>query len=110
VQTWITARMAHVYSLGGLLGVPGAEALAGAGPAGLTGVLHDDRHGGRYPSVSAAGQPAAGKECYDHAFVVLAASSATVAARPGARDLLDSALDTLVTRFWDDEHGMFLDR
>ncbi|MFI5931911.1 AGE family epimerase/isomerase [Actinoplanes sp. NPDC051494] len=115
VHTWITARMTHVYSLADLLGVPGAGSLADAGLAGLTGVLHDARHGGWYPSVSAAGQPAAGqpaagKSCYDHAFVVLAASSAAIAGRPGARDLLATALDTLLTRFWDDDHGMFIDR
>jgi sulfoquinovose isomerase len=51
VQTWITARMTHVYSLADLLGVPDAGALADAGLAGLTGVLHDRRNGGWYPSV-----------------------------------------------------------
>ena len=110
VQTWITARMAHVYSLADLLGAPGAAALADAGLAGLTGVLHDQRNGGWHPSVAAAGEPAAGKACYDHAFVVLAASSAAIAGRPGARELLARAVDTLVTRFWDDDHGMFIDR
>lgn len=109
VYTWITARMTHVYSLAHLLGVPGAGPLADAGLAGLTGFLHDRRHGGWHPAVSSNG-PAPGKSCYDHAFVVLAASSATLAQRPGARDLLAGALDTILERFWDDEHEMFADQ
>ncbi|WIN00538.1 AGE family epimerase/isomerase [Actinoplanes oblitus] len=109
VHTWITARMAHVYSLAELLGVPGAAALADAALAGLTGVLHDGRHGGWHPSVAADGVPAAGKSCYDHAFVVLAAASATLAGRPGAPALLTEAIDTLVRRFWDPAQRMFAD-
>jgi sulfoquinovose isomerase len=109
VHTWITARMAHVYGLGELLGVPGAGPLADAALAGLTGVLHDARHGGWYPSVAPDGVRAAGKSCYDHAFVVLAASTATVARRPGAHALLTEAVDTLVRRFWDPVHRMFAD-
>ncbi|MEU4690648.1 AGE family epimerase/isomerase [Actinoplanes sp. NPDC023714] len=109
VHTWITARMAHVYSMAELLGVPGAGPLADAALAGLTGVLHDDRHGGWHPSVGADGRPAEGKSCYDHAFVVLAASSGTLARRAGARELLAEALDTLVQRFWEPGHGMFAD-
>ncbi|MET0425512.1 MAG: AGE family epimerase/isomerase [Actinoplanes sp.] len=104
VQTWITARMAHVYSLATLLGVPGAGSLADAALAGLTGILHDDRHGGWHPAVGAAG-----KSAYDHTFVVLAASSATLAGRPGAPDLLTEALDTLVERYWEPGPGMFAD-
>ena len=110
VQTWITARMAHVYSLAELLGVPGAGPLANAALAGLTGLLHDRQHGGWYPSVAADGVPAAGKSCYDHAFVVLAASSATLARRPGAHALLIEAIDTLIQRFWEPGHGMFADQ
>src|SRR5215218_9999134 len=30
IRTWVTARMTHVYSLGGLLGVPGSATVAGA--------------------------------------------------------------------------------
>ncbi|MEV4349446.1 AGE family epimerase/isomerase [Actinoplanes sp. NPDC049596] len=125
VLTWITARMAHVYSLADLLGVPGAGALADAAFAGLTAagagtgagagaeprgpVLRDRSHGGWHPSVDRDGKPAAGESCYDHTFVVLAAASGTLAQRPGAQELLDEALATLVQRFWDAEQGMFAD-
>ncbi|WP_230859292.1 AGE family epimerase/isomerase [Actinoplanes aureus] len=87
VYTWITARMAHVYSLGHLLGVPGAGPLADAALAGLTGILHDRDNGGWYPSVAPDGRPEAGKSCYDHAFVVLAAFDVT-----GRPDCLHRAL------------------
>ncbi|BCJ47718.1 N-acylglucosamine 2-epimerase [Actinoplanes ianthinogenes] len=109
VYAWITARMAHVYSVADLLGVPGAGPLADAALAGLTGVLHDKRRGGWHPSVAPDGVPATGKSCYDHAFVVLAAASGTLARRPGARELLTEAVDTMVRRFWEPEAAMFAD-
>ncbi|RJK96245.1 AGE family epimerase/isomerase [Vallicoccus soli] len=110
VRTWITARTVHVQSLGHLLGVPGCGPRADAALAGLTGVLRDAEHGGWHPSVAADGTPEGGKAAYDHAFVVLAASSAAVAGRPGARALLDEALAVLDERFWDDAAGLCADR
>jgi sulfoquinovose isomerase len=109
VHTWITARMVHVYVLGQLLGVPGAQPLAEASLPGLLGPLRDSRHGGWHPSLSAAGEPAPGKSCYDHAFVVLAGASASVAGLEGAPALLDEALATLDARFWDDAAGLCVD-
>ena len=41
-ETWITSRMAHVYSIGSILGHEGSEALADAALNGLRGELHDD--------------------------------------------------------------------
>ncbi|KUL28738.1 AGE family epimerase/isomerase [Actinoplanes awajinensis] len=109
-HTWITARMAHVYSVATLLDVPGAGPLADAALAGLTGVLHDRRHGGWHSSVTSDDVPAGDKTGYDHAFVVLAAASGTLARRPGAEALLTEALDTLVGRFWEPGPAMFADR
>jgi len=107
--TWITARMAHVYATAHLLGVPGADALADHALAGLTGPLRDAHAGGWFSSVQ-DGQTPDEKACYPHAFVVLAASSATVAERPGARELLDEALGVWQERFWDQTYAMFVDR
>ncbi len=109
LHTWITARMAHVYSLGHLLGQPGAGELADLAVAGLTGPLRDRENGGWYPSLGPDGVPAEGKEAYGHAFVVLAAASATIAGRPGARALLDDALAVFDERFWDDAAGLCVD-
>ena len=40
-ETWITSRMAHVYSIGCMLGWEGAGELADAAVRGLRGALHD---------------------------------------------------------------------
>lgn len=110
VHTWITARMAHVYSLGSLAGLPGCAPLAEVAVAGLTGRLHDPTHGGWFASVGPAdGQRDDRKAAYQHAFVVLGASSATVAGIPGADELLAEALATLDEHFWQERAGLHLD-
>ena len=101
--------MAHVYSIGAMLGYLGAGELADAALKGLTGILHDDEHGGWYPQGFADGTHAPGKVCYAHAFVILAASSALLAGRPGAKELLDEALATYDKHFWNDEIGLAVD-
>jgi sulfoquinovose isomerase len=57
----------------------------------------------------ADGPTVTGKTAYEHAFVVLAAASATAAGRPGGRALLDDALEVLLDPFWDDQHGMVVE-
>lgn len=109
IQTWITCRMAHVYTLGAIHGEPDAEELVDKALDGLRGPLHDDVNGGWYPSITADGTPEAGKVCYTHAFVILAATSATLIGRPGAKELLSEALDTYNAHFWDEEHGLAVD-
>jgi mannose/cellobiose epimerase-like protein (N-acyl-D-glucosamine 2-epimerase family) len=109
VYTWITARMVHVYALGHLLGRSSDVDLATQALAGLTGRLRDLRNGGWLTSVDDAGDGPDEKACYTHAFVVLAASSGTVAGLPGARDLLTDALGVWDLRFFDDMAGMFGD-
>ena len=109
VFTWVTARMAHVYCLGALLGRDGDRALAETALAGLTGRLRDDEHGGWYAGIDADGTPIEEKACYAHAFVVLAASSAVAAELDGARQLLDEALAVWQDRFFDTEAAMFAD-
>jgi sulfoquinovose isomerase len=106
VHTWITARMTHVHALATLRGVPGAALFVDEGIAALAGLLHDAAHGGWYAAVGADGVPEPRKEAYTHAFVVLAASSAAAAGRPGAEALLGSALETLVARFWEPSAGL----
>lgn len=110
VQLWITARMVHVYGLGTLLGVPGSRPVAEAVLTGLTAALRDDVHGGWHSAVTGSGQPVGDrKSCYDHAFVLLAASTAVLAELPGADDLLEQAQAVLLERFWDDDAGMCVD-
>lgn len=108
-ETWITSRMVHVYSLGSFLGHPGSEELIDAGLKGLRGELHDEKNGGWYAGLTADGQIVPNKQCYAHAFVILAASSATLAGRPGAKELLDEALKLYDLRFWNEEEGLSCD-
>ena len=77
VFTWITARMAHVYSLGALAGIAGCAELADVALAGLTGRLHDPEHGGWFASVGPDRVVDDTKSCYATAFVQLAAATAT---------------------------------
>lgn len=108
-ETWITCRMAHVYSIGTFLGHEGSGDLADAALKGLLGELHDDANGGWYPGVTAEGRILPGKQCYAHAFVILAASSAMLAGRAGAKELLEEALELFDLRFWDEEQGLSVD-
>lgn len=113
VQTWISCRMAHVYSIGTLLGFPGSEKIVDTMVSGLRGMLHDKEHGGWYPSLTltADGTLDHGTEklCYTHAFVMLAATSALLAGRPGAQHLLEDAIETYDRFFWDEDEGLAVD-
>ena len=109
-ETWITSRMCHVYSLGAMLGHDGSEALADAALKGLTGELHDDEHGGWYAGLTADGDILPDKQCYAHAFVILAASSAMLAGRPLAKELLKDALRIYDKFFWQDDIGLSVDK
>lgn len=108
-ETWITCRMAHVYSIGSVLGHEGSEELIDQALKGIRGELHDDVNGGWYPGITADGKMLPNKQCYAHAFVILAASSALLAGRPGASELLKEALDLYDKRFWNDEEGLSCD-
>ena len=108
VFTWITARMAHVYSLGALAGISGCGELADRALAGLTGRLYDVEHGGWLASVGPDRRVDDTKSCYATAFVQLAAATATRAGRPGAAQLLDDAAEVLEARFRT-ETGLYAD-
>ena len=108
-ETWITCRMAHVYSIGSFLGHPGSEDLADAALKGLQGELKDKENGGWYPGRRQDDTILPDKQCYAHAFVILAASSAALAGRPGAEKLLDEALAAYDKFFWNEEEGLACD-
>ena len=110
VELWITCRMTHVFSLGHLMGRPGCGPLVDHGIARPDGPVPRRRErrlvrGRRRRRARRHGR----RRAYEHAFVVLAAASAAAAGRPGAADLLDEAVEVLLTRFWDDEHGMVVE-
>jgi len=110
LQLWVTCRMTHVYGLASLLGDPSAGALADHGVAALTGRFHDTAHGGWWAAVDESGPVSRDKTAYEHAFVLLAASTATAAGRPGAAELLADTLAVVLTRFWDDDAGMVVEQ
>jgi mannose/cellobiose epimerase-like protein (N-acyl-D-glucosamine 2-epimerase family) len=102
VETWITARMTHVFGLAVLAGQPGAGDLAAHGVAALRGgPLHDAEHGGWRASTDDDT-----KAAYVHAFVLLAGATSTLAGTAGGRELLAEALDVWEHRFWDDDEGL----
>lgn len=108
-ETWMTARMAHVYSLGVLLGYEGSDALADAAICGLREDLHDRQNGGWYTGRTAADDILPGKQCYTHAFVLLSAVSGVFAERPGADKLLEEALRIYDSWFWNEAEGLSCD-
>ena len=108
-ETWITSRMTHVYSIGSMLGHEGSEALADTALKGLRGELHDDRNGGWYAGLTKDNEIVPTKQCYAHAFVILAASSGVLAGREGAAELLKDALALYDLRFWNEEEGLSCD-
>jgi mannose/cellobiose epimerase-like protein (N-acyl-D-glucosamine 2-epimerase family) len=109
VHTWITGRMAHVYALAHLRGDSEAPAIADSMLDALSTRLRDDEYGGWYSSITDDGTTPDEKSCYQHAFVVLAASSCAIAGREGARQLLDAALGEWNAHFYDEHEGMYAD-
>jgi sulfoquinovose isomerase len=108
LELWITCRMTHVAALGRLLDRPGFDVLVDHGVTALRTTFHDEVHGGWYAKVDGASGTPTGtaKEAYGHAFVILAASSAVAAGRPGADELLVDALAVHDLRFWDEAEGL----
>lgn len=106
LHTWIACRMTHVFALAHLGRAPDTANGVDHGVATLRGTLRDARHGGWFSAVDLSGEPVTDrKSAYEHAFVLLAASSATRAGRPGAEQLLDEALNVVHDRFWDEAAG-----
>src|SRR3954470_20830787 len=83
LELYINARMTHCFSLGKLLGHPGAAELAEHGVGALR-AWPGDRD----------------QAAYARAFVVLAGSSATIAGIPGAPALLEDAIATFLRDYW----------
>lgn len=111
VHTYLTARMTHVFSLAALLGHEWAADYADHGIRALTGPLHDEKYDGWHTATDRAGTPLADeKAAYPHMFVVLAAASATIAARPGAAELLRRALGVVQRRFRESDSGLLREK
>ncbi|MBQ5932231.1 MAG: AGE family epimerase/isomerase [Lachnospiraceae bacterium] len=108
-ETWITSRMAHVYSIGSMMGIAGCKELAEAAIKGLSGELQDKENGGWYAGLTSDGGILPNKQCYAHAFVILASTSAKLAGVKGAEELLKKALEVYDKYFWNEEEGLSVD-
>ncbi|MBD5559042.1 MAG: AGE family epimerase/isomerase [Clostridia bacterium] len=98
-ETFATARMAHAYALGTLMGADGSPALADAALRGLE-EFADSENGGWCAGLTSTGRRLRGKSAFTHAYIILAASSALIAGRPGAAALLKRALTAFSDFFW----------
>lgn len=108
-ESYCTSRMAHVYSIAYLMGVPGAKKLASEAVRALKGELKDKENGGWYTGMTAGNKPMPLKLAYAHAFVILAASSAICAGIDGAEELLKEAEELFDLRYWDEGEGLVRD-
>ncbi|MCW2790733.1 MAG: N-acyl-D-glucosamine 2-epimerase [Aeromicrobium sp.] len=106
LELWINARMTYVFALAHIGGSEDSLRLAEHGVTALRTLFHDDEHGGWFDVVDEDGTPeVTTKGCYGHAFVLLAAATATAAGAQGAQALLDEAANVHGRRFWDEEAG-----
>ncbi len=114
-ETWITCRMAHVYALGALLGGRGTLSAkdcrerSAAAIRGLLGELNDKEHDGWFAAVTAEGNGKGPKQCYAHAFVILAATSGVLAGIDEAKELLTKATAVYDRYFWDEARSLAVD-
>jgi mannose/cellobiose epimerase-like protein (N-acyl-D-glucosamine 2-epimerase family) len=105
VETWIVARMTHVFGLAQLVGRPGADELVRHGVVALTeGPLRDAEHGGWRSSTDDDT-----KAAYVHAFVLLAGATAATAGTEGGAALLADAVGIWQDRFWDEDAGLVVE-
>lgn len=112
VETWISCRMTHVLALAERYdGAMTADLVEHgiAALAGPAGVLHDAEHGGWFAAADLGAQHGTTKRAYEHAFVLLAASTAVAAGHDSARPVLDEVLTVLEQRFVDPAVGLYRD-
>lgn len=108
-DTYVTCRMSHVYSIGALMGHEGSTELVDAALKGLCGELRDKENDGWYEGLTADGKNLPLKQCYTHAFVILAFCSACLIERPEAKERLAEALQIYDKYFWNEEEGLACD-
>ena len=104
---WIACRMTHLFALGALLGRDGDADRADHGVRSLAAGFRDPHDDGWFTALAPDGSGPVddSKAAYEHAFVLLAGASATLAGRPGGRELCEAAARTVSQRFWSEEEG-----
>ncbi|WP_221629183.1 AGE family epimerase/isomerase [Humibacillus xanthopallidus] len=109
VELWIAARMTHVAALEALQGDPRAADAVDQGVKAFESTLKDHDYGGWFAAIDGAGVAHTDKRAYEHAFVILAAASATASGHPRGRALLDEAVEVFDQRFWRPADGLAVD-
>jgi len=104
-QLHATTRMVHCMAIGQLLGRPGCAALVDHGMSYIWNSHRDRKHGGYVWSLDDEKSLDSNKQAYGHAFVLLAASSATCVGHPLAGKVLADVTEVLHTKFWEEKHG-----
>lgn len=102
LELWLTCRMTHVAALALLRGRQEFAPMVDHGVHALSSSFRDSVDDGWFTSIDdRTGEPVdPRKQGYPHAFVLLAVSSAVVAGRPGARQLLAAAQEVHEEHFW----------
>jgi sulfoquinovose isomerase len=100
-----TTRMVHCFSIGHLLGRPGAADFVDHGMKTILERHRDARNGGYFWSFDADGPREREKLAYGHGFVLLAASSAKIVGHPDADRLIADISEVIEKRFWEKSHG-----
>lgn len=109
-ELYATARLVHCFAVEHLLGRPGAADIASHGMAALTDQFLDRKYGGWFAALRPDGSVAdSAKSAYGHAFVILAAASATQARLDGGRQLLDNALAVVSDHLWNEDESAVID-
>ena len=114
----VTGRMAYVFSLGALMGLPGTRRYADHAVKALTNYFTDPVNGGMWfaikpePDEDGHGVPwdeaSRVKSQYHTVYALLGVAAATVADRPGAHELLNRMLDEQ-KELWTDDFGRVWD-
>lgn len=100
-----TTRMVHCHVIGHLLGRPGSAEMIDHGMNFLKKGHRDEKFGGYMWSLEDGKPKDDTKQAYGHAFVLLAASSASLIGHPLAKDILADVSEVLDKRFWEEANG-----
>ncbi len=101
----MSARMVHCSVIGELMGRPGHADMIDHGMKTIWNRHRDQTAGGYHWAIRDDGPADTTKQGYGHAFVLLAASSASLVGHPLAASMLADVTEILNTRFWEEEHG-----
>ncbi|WP_279019575.1 AGE family epimerase/isomerase [Mobiluncus mulieris] len=119
VELDLTARSTYIYALGTLLGIPGSARRCDHGLRALQYTFKDPEYDGWFSLVEpmtekavkarTPGKPVGPEEKHKSSrsmsYLLEAAAAATIAQRPGAKELMEQAIAVEEKYFWDETIG-----